>query len=261
MFLVESGYFIIGLTAGILSGMFGIGGGIVIVPALLLFFHLDQTVANGTSLAALLLPVGILAVIEYYKQRLIDIRAALLIGMGISAGIVLGSETALFLPGNILRKLYALFLLYMCYQFLDVPTLLRKICKLASDVNGADRIVVRSVKIHQAFLIGLLAGLLAGLFGIGGGIVIVPLLFSIFKYPYQKAVGTSLCALLLPVGLPGVIIYHQAGAMNFKIAVLIGLGLTIGALGGAKLALNLPPNRVKKLYGLFLLYVVVYLII
>ena len=261
MFLVESGYFIVGLMAGVLSGMFGIGGGIVIVPALLIFSHLNQTMANGTSLAALLLPVGILAVIEYYKQRLIDVRGAFLIGLGISAGIIIGSETALFLPGSILRKLYALFLLYMGYQFLDVPILLKKKRKMQSPVKEDDRLAVRPVKVPQALLIGLLAGLLAGLFGIGGGIVIVPLLFSIFKYPYQKAVGTSLCALLLPVGLPGVMIYHQAGAMNFKIAVLIGLGLTVGALGGAKLALNIPADRVQRLYGLFLLYVVVYLII
>ena len=84
--------------------------------------------------------------------------------------------------------------------------------------------------------IGLAAGILAGLFGIGGGILIVPALVQFAKMPFKQAVGTSLGALLLPVGLLGAITYYKAGNLEPRASLLVALGIVFGALGGAKLA-------------------------
>lgn len=104
-------------------------------------------------------------------------------------------------------------------------------------------------------VIGLVAGLASGLFGIGGGVIIVPALVGLLKYDQKLAVGVSLGALLLPVALPGVIAYYQAGAFDTGAALLVALGLLVGALGGARIALRLPSRTVRRLYGVFLLLV------
>lgn len=104
---------LLGLGAGILSGTFGIGGGIVIVPILLTIFHMHYHSAVGTSLVALLLPVGILGVWQYYKSGKIgsyEINLGLFIALGLFIGSFLGSSFATSLSGAYLKKGFALVL-------------------------------------------------------------------------------------------------------------------------------------------------------
>ena len=103
-------YIIIGVLAGILSGLFGIGGGVVIVPALILFAKLPPIAATGTSLVALLLPVGALGVMEYYRKGHIDIPTALWVALGLFAGAWIGAKIAQDLSPIQLRRGFAVFL-------------------------------------------------------------------------------------------------------------------------------------------------------
>lgn len=103
-------YLLLGLFAGVLSGIFGIGGGIVIVPALVFVAKMSQKTATGTSLAALLLPVGALGAWEYYKAGTLDVRAALLLAPGLLIGALLGAKVALQLPSRELQRAFAVFL-------------------------------------------------------------------------------------------------------------------------------------------------------
>ncbi len=104
-------------------------------------------------------------------------------------------------------------------------------------------------------LIGLCAGLLSGMFGIGGGIIIVPALMYIVKLTPHQAIGTSLAALIPPVGLLAAVEYYQAGHINIKYAVLLAAGLFIGAYLSANFAISLSPQVVKKLFALLLIVV------
>jgi uncharacterized membrane protein YfcA len=104
-------------------------------------------------------------------------------------------------------------------------------------------------------LLGLVAGVVAGLFGVGGAIVIVPGLVLLAKVTQHTAHGTSLAALLLPVGLLGVLEYHRRGQVNFPYAGVIAVGIFIGALVGAKFAGGLPEPVLRRLFGGFLLLV------
>jgi uncharacterized membrane protein YfcA len=97
--------------------------------------------------------------------------------------------------------------------------------------------------------IGLFAGLLAGLFGVGGGIVIVPALVFFEKFTQTKAVGTSLAAMLLPVGILAVWKYAKQGDVNFKVSAMIALGLFVMAFFGAKLGLSLGDKWVMRAFG------------
>ena len=100
----------VGLAAGVLSGLFGIGGGIVIVAALVSAGRMPIHTATGTSLAALLLPVGILGVREYWKAGHVDIRAALLIAAGVAVGVFFGARYAQGLAPATLQRGFAVFL-------------------------------------------------------------------------------------------------------------------------------------------------------
>lgn len=111
--------FITGLAAGLLSGMFGVGGGVIIVPALVFFFGMSQQSANGTSLIALLLPVGLLGVMEYYRSGNIsseNIWFGLTIALGLFAGAFFGAQLAIEISSELLRKLFAVFLVFVAIR-------------------------------------------------------------------------------------------------------------------------------------------------
>ena len=107
---------VLGLAAGVLSGMFGIGGGIVIVPALVLLLHFTPQKATGTSLGALLLPVGFLGAWMYWKRGDVDVRASALIALGLFLGAYLGGKIGLSLAPLTLRRAFAVFLVLVATQ-------------------------------------------------------------------------------------------------------------------------------------------------
>lgn len=110
-----------GLCAGVLSGAFGIGGGVILIPLLVFVMRYPQVTANGVSLVALLAPVGLLGVLAYYRAGKIganDVKAGLLIGVGISLGVYLGARLALSLPVGILQRAFGLFLMAVALRFL-----------------------------------------------------------------------------------------------------------------------------------------------
>lgn len=245
---------ILGIAAGMLSGMFGIGGGVVIVPALVAFFYFDQKRAVGTSLAVLILPVSGFAVLAYYRAKKLQIRTAALVALGLIFGAVVGAQVALELPGATLQRLYGLFLIYVGWRFAEP----RKWAGKKSTETKADpeeKLVV-DAKIGLALvLVGLTAGVASGLFGIGGGLVIVPALVAFFHFDQKRAVGTSLGALLAPVSLGAVKLYYDAGKIEMATAAAIAVGLVGGAFLGTRIALGLPSSTIKRLYGVFLLLI------
>lgn len=103
--------------------------------------------------------------------------------------------------------------------------------------------------------IGVVAGILGGMFGIGGGLVIVPALILLLKMPHFDAVGTSLAALIPPVGLLGAIEYYRNGHMNLLYAALVAAGLFVGFWFGARITLGLSPETARRIYAVFLLVV------
>jgi uncharacterized protein len=256
---MEIGILIVGLVAGVMSGLFGIGGGIIMVPSLIAFFGMDMLNANATSLAAMLLPVGVLGVISYYKAGYINIKESLWISIGLLAGSFFGAELAISVDVKVLSKLYAAFLLYVAVGYLNIPSLLRR--KNNSNIENP----ISGERIQRSFwiyiVVGIFAGVIAGLFGKGGGLVIVPVLIKFFRYNVKAASATSLAALQLPVGLPSVIVYAQGGYLNWIYAGLMALGIVFGVFFGTKLAIKLPSTTFKKVYAVFLLGVAVYMVV
>lgn len=109
---------LIGLFAGMLSGLIGVGGGIIVVPALVFFLGFSQHEAQGTSLGLLLLPVGILAVANYYKQGYIDVKVVAIMCLAFVIGGWLGSKISLALPEDLVKKIFAVILFYSAFKMM-----------------------------------------------------------------------------------------------------------------------------------------------
>ncbi len=109
---------LLGLVAGVVSGLFGVGGAIVIIPGLVLIAKLSQHTAHGTSLAALLLPVGILGALEYYKRGQINIAYAAVVAVGLLIGAYFGAKLAGTMSDVMLRRAFGVFLLLVSVRLL-----------------------------------------------------------------------------------------------------------------------------------------------
>ena len=116
----------IGLSAGILSGLVGVGGGIIIVPALIFLLGFSQLEAQGTSLGLLLLPVGIFAVMNYYKAGHIDLKVIGIMCLAFVAGGFIGSKLALKIDQEILKRIFAILLFYTAFKMLSWDAVIAK---------------------------------------------------------------------------------------------------------------------------------------
>ncbi len=103
-------------------------------------------------------------------------------------------------------------------------------------------------------LIGLAGGILSGMLGIGGGIIVIPLLVSLLGFSQQSAQGTSLGLLLPPLGILAVLNYYKAGYVNVKAVIFMSITFVIGSYFSSKFAVNIPEAVLKKVFGVFLLF-------
>ena len=111
-------YILLGLIAGGLSGLIGVGGGVIIVPALVFLFGMSQQVAQGTTLALLIPPIGLLAAWQYYQKGYVDVRVAVLIILGFLLGSVFGSKLAVIIPTKMLAKIFGITLLLISLKMI-----------------------------------------------------------------------------------------------------------------------------------------------
>ncbi len=109
---------IIGLFTGLLAGMLGIGGGLIVIPALILVLGFSQHEAQGTSLAMMLPPIGIVAAWNYYKAGHVDLKVAIILAVAFIVGSLFGSKIAIGLPENVLKKIFSIFLLLIGLKML-----------------------------------------------------------------------------------------------------------------------------------------------
>ena len=111
-------YVLLGIAAGVLSGLIGIGGGIIIVPALVFFFGFSQLKAQGTTIALMIPPIGLLAAWTYYQKGYVDTRVAVLVCLGFVVGGLAGANVATALSNAVLEKVFGIILLFIALKML-----------------------------------------------------------------------------------------------------------------------------------------------
>jgi uncharacterized membrane protein YfcA len=236
------GGLLVGVTAGVLSGMFGVGGGIVMTPGLQLGLGLAPITALATPLPVIL-PTALTGAWRYRKSGEVDVHAALwmvLTGLPASA---LGAELTALVDTHLLLVITAALL---CWQALTV---------LLGRAPDDPRSGGRGSPVAFA-AIGFAAGFVSGLLGIGGGIVMVPLMVGWLAMPLKRALGTSLAAIVVLV-VPGTIVHSIHGNVDWGLFLTLSLGAVPGARIGAGLALGTAERTLRRLVGSFLLVVAI----
>jgi uncharacterized membrane protein YfcA len=232
---------LIGAVAGVLSGLFGVGGGIVMTPGIQILVGTSPIVALATPLPVIL-PTALTGAITYSRAKQVDMRAA---GWMIASG--LGGAAA----GAALTEVIDTHLLLVATAALlgwQSVGILRK----RSRPQAQDRPTA-----PMAFVaVGLAAGLVSGLLGVGGGLVMVPLLTEWLGMPLKRALGTSLAAIVALV-IPGTIVHAALGNIDWGICLAVVAGAVPGARAGARLALGTRERALRVLVGSFLVLVAV----
>ena len=234
---------LLGLIIGFLSSCLGIGGGIIMIPALMKFFNNNIKKAIGTSLC-ITAPIAFFGAFFYY----IKLESAIRFDMAIFAfiGSVIGSQIGSILENKIkneiLEILFAFLLLLIGLKLIGIINL--------TNVNIS--IINENALYLPTILLGILLGFFTVLFGIGGGVIIVPILTFLFSFPIHSAIATSL-AIIVPNTILAIFFHKKLGNIDFQIAKFIIPTAIIGSFLGAFFANKLPAETLTFIFGLFLL--------
>lgn len=233
---------VLGIASGTLAGFLGMGGGSILPPLLGVMLGVSQHLAQGISLAALLPPVGLPAVLAYRRSGTrIDARLVGLLIVGFLGGVAGGAWIAHRVPSRELRWVFALFLLVSAARAL-IPD------RTPIAVGSHDEIDRRA-----ALPIGLVAGALSGLLGVGGGIVALPLLRRFAKLTRLEAQATTLALMLPPIGLPAVLVYaSEQGGLPWSLLGAVALGFAAGSGLGARFAGRVSALAASRVYAALL---------
>ncbi len=231
---------LVGLAAGFLAGMFGVGGGILIVPALVLIVKMDQRIAHGTSLAAVL-PISVASFITYWANDHVDFRVALCLAIGAIGGAVIGTKLLHVLSHRTLS---------LAFSGLLIVTAVR----LFMPIDGLARGPLSIAMILALVLVGLFTGILAGLLGVGGGIVMVPAMMLILGLPAVLAKGTSV-AVIIPTAIMGTYRNRSSNNAHLRVAFIVGFGGIASAIVGGWISAMMSDTLSNILFACLLIVV------
>ncbi|MGH2597315.1 MAG: sulfite exporter TauE/SafE family protein [Actinomycetota bacterium] len=233
---------LVGLLAGLLSGLFGVGGGIVMTPGLSALAGVAPIVAVATPLPVIL-PTAMVGAFTYHRAGEVDVRAAAWISLTGAGASAVGALLTRVVNARLLLIVTALLLVWQSIQIL----------RGRSRSAPTDE---RPTRWWALALVGVGAGLVSGLLGIGGGTLIVPALAGMLGMPLKRALGTSLVAVVVLV-IPGTIVHAALGHLDWAAALFLVMGSLPGARIGARIALGTEERTLRLLVGSFLAIVAV----
>ena len=233
---------VVGLGAGFLSGVFGVGGGILVVPGLMIFVKMEQRRAHGTSLAAVL-PIAVASLATYWAHGHVDWPVALWLALGALAGAYVGASLLAVISKRNLALIFSIVLVVVGVR-------------LFFTVNGDGRSDITFVLAVAYVLVGLATGALSGLLGIGGGAIMVPIMAVVFGIPSVVAKGTSL-AVIIPTALMGTLRNRSKANVDLLSAVVIGITGVVMAIVGAWVSARMSDTLSNALFAVLLISVAV----
>lgn len=237
---------IVGFFAGFICGIFGMGGGSLMVPAIYHFFgylfpiESRMKISIGTSLFVIIFS-SFSAIITYSKSKKIKTRLIYLI---VPSGIV-GSQFGAFLTSRLNDKIVK-------YIFVLLITSLG--IKMFFSSENKEEKANNNHKYNNILgvLIGFFSGFISGLCGVGGAVLIIPLLYIFLKIPIHYAIGTALISIFFN-SISGTFAYLMRGLVNLKIGFILAISSIIGAPTGAKIGLNMEKEKLRKSFSIILI--------
>ena len=242
----------IGAGIGFIGGILGIGGGLLAIPLLVLMQNMDQQLAQGTALI-MVLPAVLLTIRKYNQYARIDRGSALWGAASASVFTWVGAFLALSLASDTLRVIYALFVLAVAlYYFQQSAALRRRRSPPTKQAAEYPRSLFA--------LIGVLAGLAGGVFGVGGSVVAVPVLTRFLKLSQFNAQALGL-TMVLPGLAVALLTYASHGQVNWQIGIPMAVGSMCLVPVGVRLAHGMPEPRLKLIFACMLLLIMVLLLL
>jgi uncharacterized membrane protein YfcA len=217
----------LGVAAGIVSGLTGVGGGIIMVPALVLLYRFQQHRAHGTSLTIMVF-TALAGAIQYAWHGEVNARLAVQFAVGGVVGAAVGAWLASLVRGRTLRRLFGVLLFLLAGRLVYATWVGGSVGAMVPWMHGVTGLFVESG-------VGLAAGVVGGFFGVGGGIVVVPAIVLLLGESQKLAQGVSLCV-IVPVSLSGAIAHHRQGNADLGTAAFLVPATVLGNLAGARIA-------------------------
>lgn len=238
----------VGVGVGAFSGLLGVGGGILLVPFLVLALHWKQKNAQATALVMISL-ASVAGAVTYTFGDSVDWVAAGFIVIGGLIGSLIGSHVMQRTADHRLQILFGVLLIIVAVRLFVG----------AGDAQSLDRPDFTALAMVGLVLTGLAMGVFSALLGIGGGILLIPILITLFGFGQQLAAGTSL-AVMAPIALLGAIRLTKPGLTNWSVGARFGLGAMGGAILGSAAALALSGATVRLLFATVLVIVAVQMV-
>ncbi|HNB22066.1 MAG TPA: sulfite exporter TauE/SafE family protein [Candidatus Melainabacteria bacterium] len=248
---------VIGLLTGLMSGCFGVGGGILCTPLVRMFLNIDPHVAVGTTMA-LIIPTSVAGAINYIKRKQFDQVMAAKLAPTAVLGTVAGAAATQYVEGQVLMLLFALL---VCIAGVDLSfsigeNLKKQREKEAATINSKEAVLPSGNKEAAnglgPYIVGLSAGLFAGFFGVGGGFLMVPCLLYFYRFSVKAAFGTSLIV-IAAVSIPGTLSHFALQHVDIALALLMIAGSIPGSIIGSALALKLKDSFLRRGFGVIML--------
>lgn len=289
---------LVGVVVGILSGLLGIGGGTLLVPIFKLGYLMDSIACTATSLFTII-PTSVSGAVTHLRNKTCIPRLGIAAGIGGMITSPIGVWLATLSPEWLIMVAAALIIFYSAYTMLKKACKLPKQTKQTKQTEQSKQTkraiqstqlesaqseqLTQSARVNQATplmvadpipeapslakrqliygaLIGLVAGLCSGYVGVGGGFIMVPLMISLLHIPMKLTSGTSLIAVML-LAIPGVIYQAILGNINWIAGIAVAIGSIPGAILGAKLIPRVPERTLRFLFGGFLIFAGIILMI
>ena len=267
---------IVGVFSGFLGGMLGVGGGVVVVPILVLFFSLDTHQAVGTSLVMIVF-TALSATLAYYRQKRIDWQIGIFGAFTTVPGAVIGAYATTFFSSKSLAIIFGATLFFVAAAMLrrslrsaaeqnrEITTetandslLGKQTWRRIVDANG--RIFEYRANIYTGLALLFLGGFASGFLGIGGGLVVVPILAAIVGLPMHLAVATSMLTMIF-TSISGVSTHIILGNVLIAYAVPLVIGIVVGAQLGARAAKRLKSVSLERTFAVAVLGIGILLIV
>jgi len=252
----------LGFMIGTIAAMTGVGGGIFIVPLLTLAYSFLPANAVGTSLTTITF-TAVAATLSYTRQKRVFYKSGLALAFATAPGAILGAYLTSIIPSTLLGLIFGIFLILLAARInLENSFKKRKALTINSSNEGIKEkdLLTNKTRLTIGLSLGFFGGITSGLLGIGGGVIIVPVMTLVLSMSIHSAVATSMLT-MIATSAAGVGQHSALGNINWEFALLLAIGSVLGAQAGTYASKRMSGKNLRRVFGLILIIVSIQMIL
>jgi len=255
---------LLAFPVGVIAAMVGVGGGIFIVPLLTLIYHFETPEAIGTSLAMIIF-TSIFSTVSYSRQKRIDYKAGLVLSIATIPGATVGALTANIISKDQLGLIFGVFLIFVALRMLIAYNFSKAKSKKTDRlwhrkiIDSVGTVFEYYSDLKKGVPPSFLGGIFSGLLGIGGGVVMVPIMHFLMDFPMHLAVATSMFIMIF-TSLAGAAIHFTLGNVHLEYMILLCIGIVFGTQVGAYASKRISGKNLRRIFGIIVILISILMI-